>query len=154
MHGGKSLVGPANPAWKGGRYSRLFPTQLRARYEAMLADPALLSLSKEVALVDARIGELLDRLGPDPGPPDDGTWAQLSHFLDQRRRLVESEVGLLHKGRHVLTIDQAVVAMESLVRAVLACDPPDELRDRIGREWLRIAGEYGIEVGHLVEVER
>ena len=67
-HGGKSLVGPANPAWKGGRYSKVVPSSLRASYEAALHDPELLSLREDMALFAARTGEELSRLEGVGGP--------------------------------------------------------------------------------------
>jgi hypothetical protein len=62
MHGGKSLVGTACPHYRSGRYSEYVPERLRARYEQAEGDTELLSLRSEVALVDARLAELLSRV--------------------------------------------------------------------------------------------
>jgi hypothetical protein len=62
MHGGKSLVGSANHNYSNGRYSRYLPARLRNKYEQAQEDPELLSLKSEVALVDARLAELLSRV--------------------------------------------------------------------------------------------
>jgi hypothetical protein len=62
MHGGKTLVGTASPNYRSGRYSTYVPTGLRARYEQAHTDPDLLSLRSELALVDARLGDLLSRV--------------------------------------------------------------------------------------------
>lgn len=70
VHGGKSpaLVGPLNPAWKGGvssdklrlgRWADKVPGQLKADYIEALRDPEILSLQDEIALVNTRIGEVL-----------------------------------------------------------------------------------------------
>lgn len=59
MHGGTTAVGPASPTWKDGRHSSVLPKRLREHYEASLADPDRLVLEAEIALVDARISELL-----------------------------------------------------------------------------------------------
>jgi hypothetical protein len=65
LHGGRSLVGVASPSFKTGRHSKYFaaslPPHLRARYEAALTDPELLSHRKYVALFSARVLEVLDR---------------------------------------------------------------------------------------------
>jgi hypothetical protein len=63
MHGGKSPSGPAHPAFRHGRYSAALPARLGDRYRAALGDPELLALRDELALVDARLDELLRRVG-------------------------------------------------------------------------------------------
>ena len=60
-HGGKSLSGFGHPSFKTGRYSRHLPNRARQRYEAGLADPNLIALADEVALLDQRTAELLER---------------------------------------------------------------------------------------------
>lgn len=61
-HGGKSLAGPANPAYKHGRYWNVMPLHLRERFERALGDPDLLSMAAEVAALDARSDQLFGRL--------------------------------------------------------------------------------------------
>jgi hypothetical protein len=62
LHGGKTLVGTASANFRSGRYSRYLPGRLQERYEQAEADPELLSLKSEVALVDARLADLLSRV--------------------------------------------------------------------------------------------
>jgi len=62
IHGGKSLVGTANPAFKHGRYSRCLPDRLSERYHLALADGDLTSLDDEIALTDSRLQDELMRL--------------------------------------------------------------------------------------------
>ncbi len=62
FHGGKSLSGPANPAYRTGRYSDILPVKLASRYESARKDNELLALKDEMALLDARLGELLARV--------------------------------------------------------------------------------------------
>ena len=45
-----------------GRYSQLLPSHLADRYKQSRADPDFLSLRDEIALLDARIGELVGEL--------------------------------------------------------------------------------------------
>ena len=62
MHGGRSLRGPAHPAFRSGRYSKVLPSRLLAQYRAAEKDPELTSLRGELALVDARLADLLTRV--------------------------------------------------------------------------------------------
>lgn len=61
IHGGKSLSGSSLPQFKHGRYSKSLPEKLAARYEEAQKDPELLSLRDDVALIDARLSELLGK---------------------------------------------------------------------------------------------
>ena len=58
-HGGKSLVGPAVNTYRSGRHSRYLPVRMAAKYQEAEHDPELLSLRDEIALVDARLADLL-----------------------------------------------------------------------------------------------
>jgi hypothetical protein len=63
MHGGKSLIGPAQPQFKDGRYSKLLPRGLAQKYVNALGDPEWLALKDEIALNEARLGDALEKLG-------------------------------------------------------------------------------------------
>lgn len=58
-HGGKST---GHGTLKHGRYSKFLPVRLAARYEEARQDVQLLSLSEEMALLDARLAEVLEGL--------------------------------------------------------------------------------------------
>lgn len=62
VHGGKTPVGLASPNLVTGRYSKYLPTRLLARYQESVADPELLALKDDIALLDTRLGEVLERL--------------------------------------------------------------------------------------------
>ena len=62
LHGGKSLSGIASATYKTGRYSKVLPTRLAARYAEAQHDPALLEMREDVALLDARLADLLGRV--------------------------------------------------------------------------------------------
>jgi hypothetical protein len=49
-------------AFKHGRYSKYVPRRLLAKYEAAEQDPDLLSMRAEIALLDSRLQELLQRV--------------------------------------------------------------------------------------------
>lgn len=59
LHGGKSTGGPL---LAGGRHSKYLPQRLAPRYAEALQDDCLLSVNAEIALIDTRLGELLQRL--------------------------------------------------------------------------------------------
>lgn len=63
LHGGKSLGGLASPTIKTGRHSKYLPAGLYEKFAEAQSDPMLFELRSEVALVDTRIGELLERIG-------------------------------------------------------------------------------------------
>ena len=62
IHGGKSLSGLAAPAFKHGRQSKYLPARLMERYTEALDDPDLLALRDELALLDARLADVLGRV--------------------------------------------------------------------------------------------
>jgi hypothetical protein len=62
MHGGKTPTGLASPNTKHGLRSRYMPKGLLPKYQAALADPALLEQTRNLALTEARIGDLLEQL--------------------------------------------------------------------------------------------
>ncbi|HEY4669727.1 MAG TPA: hypothetical protein VIH05_08130 [Tepidiformaceae bacterium] len=64
MHGGgaNKLVGSANPSFKHGKYSRYMPARLAAKYLESARDPELLANRQEIAVLDARLAELLGRV--------------------------------------------------------------------------------------------
>jgi len=62
MHGGATPTGAALPQFKHGRYSSVMPERMRARYAESLADPQLEALRGDIALVDARLEDVLGRV--------------------------------------------------------------------------------------------
>ena len=78
LHGGLTPRGPASPKYKHGRYSKFLPARLSAMYEQSLADPEMLNLRHEIALIDARMAELLGRL--EQGESMDG-WAKMGELV-------------------------------------------------------------------------
>jgi len=63
-HGGKSLVGVANPNFKTGIYSAL-PEAIHAHYLKVKADPNFLSVAEELQVLRALAAELAGGLGVD-----------------------------------------------------------------------------------------
>lgn len=63
FHGGRTPRGPALPQFKHGRRSKYMPARLLTAYERALNDPQLFDLADSVALIDARIDDLLASSG-------------------------------------------------------------------------------------------
>ena len=61
-HGGRSKRGIESATFKTGRYSKDLPTRLVARYEAAQLDPNILDQRPEIAVLQARISELLQKI--------------------------------------------------------------------------------------------
>jgi hypothetical protein len=107
LHGGKSLAGIASPCFKHGRrskYLKHLPKELRAHHTEARADPQLLSLREDIALLAARIIVLLRSLSAVKAP---SRW-RVVKTLDA---LVEA-VGT----RDPAQIDAALAAHAKLVR--------------------------------------
>src|SRR3954469_9482211 len=92
VHGGLTPSGHASPHFKSGRYSRYLPSRLSERYHEAQADQRLLELREEIALIDARLCDLL--------ATED--WEQIYRVIEQRRRLVDSENRRLVEARQLL----------------------------------------------------
>lgn len=156
IHGGKSRSGFGSSTFKHGRYSKALPAHLMANYTQALADPQLLSLNEEVALCDARVAELMGRLGTGEslvkweslqayhadlikamragdGPAlkvaaqaigeiahsaatDVEAWREINATIEQRRKLVESELKHRIAMRETLTVEEVM----TLIMAVTA----------------------------------
>ena len=119
-HGGKTPAGVASPHFRHGRHSRRLPTRLAARIAEAGADPEWGSLRAEVALLDARIADLLLGLaGAGPGE-ERRRWAAVLRLLDQRRRLVEAERRRLVALGQMIPADEALALVAALTAAVRA----------------------------------
>ena len=68
LHGGATPAGVANANFQHGRYSKYAPAALADRYEAARHDPDRLAMLDELALVDARIGLVLERVDEGAAP--------------------------------------------------------------------------------------
>lgn len=91
MHGGKSVSGLAHPSTKHGRYSKDLPTRMLANFEAAAADPELLNLGYDIALVEARMIELVKRA--DSGESG-RLWRELrSVYYEMRKAQRERRMG-------------------------------------------------------------
>jgi hypothetical protein len=87
LHGGKSLAGPAHPNWKSGMYSTVLPAGLAAHYAAARANPALVGLTEQIALVDAKVFELFERLAQGESPD---AWREVQALATAQQAAIEA----------------------------------------------------------------
>ncbi len=124
MHGGGSLVGPAAPGWKDGRYSKHLPPGLLERFREAAADPALTSHRAEIQLLDVRAGELLETIGANAGA---GLWASLRTAVDGLKA-----AGSARGPDAVVAARAAMSEIDAiLARGLTAATTWDELRETI-----------------------
>ncbi len=62
FHGGQQRRGEDNPLFKGRGYTRDMPERILHRFAEAMEDPELGGLASEIALLDARIGEVLAKM--------------------------------------------------------------------------------------------
>jgi hypothetical protein len=113
VHGGARSRGVASPHFKTGRYSCDLPAQLSERYRETLADTELLSLRDDIALVDARVTELLETLADNLS-----AWKAITDLFETRRRLVDSERRRLADLQQMMTAEQAMTMLAVIVDTV------------------------------------
>jgi hypothetical protein len=69
-HGGATPRGLASSSLKTGRYSMDLPTRVAARYERAMADPELLSVRDDIALLQGAITDVLAEVKEAEASPD------------------------------------------------------------------------------------
>jgi hypothetical protein len=84
------LRGAQHPNAKTLEYSKYLPERLGARYNDMGADPQLLTLNREVALIRTRLSELLQRI-------DDGLGSGALERIDRAYTALGRATGAGHK---------------------------------------------------------
>jgi hypothetical protein len=85
MHGGKTPRGAALPQFKHGRYSKDLPERLQERYETARTDEERLALTEEIALIDARLGDVLKRVDKGDGGR---LWPQVASKFNELRTVL------------------------------------------------------------------
>lgn len=125
MHNGWARSGVNAPNFKHGRHSQLLKdiTSLSPHYERALADPDLLRLDGEIALTDARIGDLLERVSTSKkkggaAASIDGVWPQLDALIENRRKLVDTESKRLKDLHAMVSVDRVMLIVSYLADSV------------------------------------
>ena len=105
FHGGKSLSGPANPAWIDGRASDVLPKRMLDDYHRSRQDPDKLALDNELALIDARMIDVLRRV-------ESGESGQLWRILADQA----NEYELARAAKDGVLMAQSVNSIIALIR--------------------------------------
>lgn len=148
LHGGPSPKGPAQPAWIDGRASKYLPAALRDRYEAALADPELLKLEHQIALLDVRLGQACARV---EGGESVAAWHATKTAYEAHRAALTSGDKAALPGT-VQALDAAFAADPGGVwREILdLIERRRKLVDSVHRR--NEAGQHTVEVGQLYAV--
>lgn len=88
LHGGKTPKGADLPQFKHGRYSKHMPEGLLQAYEDAKADPELLSVRQDIALVDTLIAGLLPNL--DTGESGKA-WSEMRKLVQNAQKAYHNE---------------------------------------------------------------
>lgn len=83
-----TVKGIAHHRFKTGKYSSVLPVRLLSQYHQSMADPEYLSLKNEIALLDARIEDLLKRV--DTGESGK-LWKNLKAVADNLYQVVREQ---------------------------------------------------------------
>lgn len=106
MHGGGSghAIGPRNANFKTGRHSKYLPPRLADLYEEALDNPDLIAMGDHIALLEARIQDILSALGEgEPMPRWDDvreTWEVIETALLQGDE--EARIGAMERMHEIL----------------------------------------------------
>jgi hypothetical protein len=104
-HGGKTPRGVASTQFVNGRRSKDIPSRLTERYQEALVDDELLALRDDVALIDARLGDVLGRV--DSGESG-RIWAELGKCVQAYHRPGASDTAQLKRAEALATIFQLI----------------------------------------------
>lgn len=142
MHGGNQVRGLAHHAFKTGRYSKalLGLDTLRKDYEAARADVDLIALRDDLALLTARVNELLTQLPNADEVKTRSIWRQLSSLLFTKDRLVNSERKRLRDMNTIITATTWNTAMRQVESIIEAHVHDKGTLRRIGLEFQRVFG--------------
>ena len=130
VHGGKSLRGVSHPGFRHGRYSKALPARLSKEFRKLLADPNLVGLRDELALLDVRIQQCVQARD----------WVAIERLLESRRRLVGTQVQLEAHQESTLTAEQALALAAALSHAVRKNVEDREVLTSIFNDIERITG--------------
>ena len=126
IHGGASLRGIESGTFKHGRYSKALPGGLADKYAERLADPDILSMVPDIALLDARLEELLETSNVNLSAWDDlrelleaMTTAVRAGDMDRARSAVTALTDAVEAGAHEASKWRDVVGLVKERRSIV-----------------------------------
>ncbi len=137
------MRGVDSMAFKTGRYSKYLPDRLVERYEEALNDVKLTRLDDEIALVNARLQDVLERLRADSdaiaGGRDDSTaWGMILELIERRRKLVDTERRRLLDEDHVISVERLMILVAAIVDIIKRNVASREERAAVSNEVRRL----------------
>jgi hypothetical protein len=146
MHGGKSPSGIGSATHRGKGYSSVLPPALRKRFLQALADPELLSLHSEAAMLQLRLHQLAEQLG---GGDTTALWKEGHQRYAKLKEALSS--GDPEK------VAPALEAFEEVFRRGISAEEAwlqwadyVERKSKVaGREWKRL-----VDLNHVVTLEQ
>jgi hypothetical protein len=130
-----SLIGPAHPSWKTGRYSKLLPrtVALGAHYADAEENPRLLSLRSDIALCEAQLRALLAQIGDGKVTPE-ASWPRMESLMEERRKLTETEAKAMERLHRMVTLDEVRAFGGRLVMILGKYEKDAQILAAVGRE--------------------
>ena len=162
-HGGATPRGIAAGSFKTGKFSRDLPTRLAARYAEAAADPQLLDMRHEIALLDARILELVGSIDADdigtpagdvPAPRDidaeRALWRDIRDAIQERARLVSGEARRLNDMQQTITAERAALLFGVVLDSIRRNVSDRAALVAISADMSRLAGNDTVELTPVV----
>lgn len=130
LHGGKSPTGPDSKPYTTGRWSKYLPEGIIQRFQEALADPQLMQIRQDMALLDALVTARTDRLKARKGPQNltERDERRIAHLVDQRRRLADSEARRMAAMQQNVTLVQFIGVMRVVADLIREFVPDDDQR--------------------------
>lgn len=96
MHGGTAKIGAADPSFKSGRYSKHLPSRLDELYREARSNPEILDMTEHIALLEARMQEILNESTAQGTAPK---WADIAEiFAEIETSLLRAETDKVMAG--------------------------------------------------------
>lgn len=144
MHGGASPVGAASPQYKGAGRFKYLPVAMAERYRAAKADPELLALRKDLALLEVRLSTLLERVTETgPADVDAATWAEIRELVQERLRIVEAEYRRLAATHQLVPLARALMVMQEIATVIARHVTDKATLSAINAEFARLVSIEG-----------
>ena len=133
FHGGASLVGPDHARYTGkSRYlSKYLPRRLEQRLVEAQQQPDLATLRKELGLLDLRLNDLLQRLGPDtPETVREAIWPEVYGLVHLKAKTVDVYARKAKIYEQFFTLSEVSAVVQGLVAVIerLPLEPEERAR--------------------------
>jgi hypothetical protein len=119
-HGGHAAKGSDHGNFKNGRYSDYLPEALQRHYERALADPNIVSMADEMALITAREMELREELldvEHDPGLYR-AQWVEIQSVVEVKRRLSEVQRRYLESSEAMISPEERMAELRVIISII------------------------------------